>query len=107
MPRALARFDDQCVVLPDGKVALTRLQCLKLFKDLESTKTAIVSGEFFRSETIGLVPAYDGWVCERAPGETAVDYALRSRELALAKINDSDSSGSHVVLTIIDQLDAA
>jgi hypothetical protein len=102
----LGRNAQQGIALPDGSFAWSSLQCLQIIESLESTKVAVVEGEFFRAEPIGLVPAYAGWTCERAPQESATDYAARSRELAAAKVREFDGD-VHVVLRLFDQQGAA
>jgi hypothetical protein len=100
--------DAQCgIALPDGSCAWSRLQCLQIIESLDSTKVAVVEGEFFRAEPLGLVPAFAGWSCERAPGETATEYAERSRELAAGKVRHATESDVHVVLRLSDQQEAA
>lgn len=103
----LGRDAQHGIALPDGSFAWSNLQCLQIIKSLDSTKVAVVEGEFFRAEPIGLVPAYAGWTCERAPGETATEYAERSRELAACKVRHGAESDVHVVLRLSDQQDAA
>ena len=105
--RALGRDADQGIALPDGSFAWSPSQCMQILESLTSTKVAVVSGEFFRAEPIGLVPAYDGWTCERGPGELASEYASRSREVAADQMRMESHSELHVVLQFSGQEDAA
>src|SRR5262245_7201761 len=62
-------------------------------KALRDSTVAIVSVEILRAEPIGLVPAYKGWAVERNAGESATEYAARSRQVALAQIDAASASG--------------
>ena len=93
---------------PSGSLGWSKSQCLEILERLKSTKIAVLSGECLRMEPIiGLIPAHDGWTCMRAPGETAVDYASRSRELARHKIDDEAHDELLIVLDLSDQREAA
>ncbi len=101
------RSSDRAIALPDGSFAWSRMQCLDILRSLDTTKVAVEGGEFFGVEPIGLVPAYDGWTCERASGETATDYAVRSRSVATYQIGMEAHADLLVVLQLSDQDDAA
>ena len=103
----LGRDAQQGIDLPDGSCAWSTIQCLQILRAMGSTKIVVLGGEFFRTEPIGLVPAYDGWSCERAPGENATDFALRSRALATDQVTIEAHVGFHVVLELSDQRHAA
>ena len=103
----LGRNAEQGCALPDGSFAWSSSQCLEILKTLESTKVAVIEGEFFETQPIGLVPAYTGWSCERWGGETATDYAARSRDLAADHVQMEEHAEMHVVLTFSDQNEAA
>ena len=93
--------------LPDGSFAWSRLQTLSILEELGASKIAVIAGEFFRVESVGIVPAFDGWECARISGESAADYALRSRELARWKVNLEEYAECLVVLDFSDQQSAA
>jgi Immunity protein 40 len=103
----LGRSSDRGIARPDGSFAWSRMQCLDILRSLDATKVAVAGGEFFRGEPIGLVPAYDGWTCERAAGETATDYAVRSRSVATYQIEMEAHADLLAVLQLSDQDDAA
>jgi hypothetical protein len=77
---------------------------------LSSSTVAIVAGEIFRSDRVGLVPLYSGWVVERHPGELATDFAARSRQVARMKIDAQAQAGTgseFYAFTFSSQQDAA
>ena len=95
---------------PDGLLAWSRSQCLVFLRRLGSTKVAVLSGEFLRIDPIdpiGLVPTKESWICARVPGETASEFASRSRELAKHKIDDESNDELLVVLDFSNQQNAA
>ncbi len=63
-------------------LAWNAIDAMSVLKSLRGTKIAIPSGEIYRSEHWGLVPVYEGWSCDRVSGETATDYAERTRAKA-------------------------
>jgi len=105
-PEVVEAAGDTGIELPDGSLAWSPTQCVQLIDSLHGTKIAIPEAELYRSRAIGLVPLYQGWNCERTPGETATDYALRSRDLALARVTTLVDE-IFVVLHFDDQRDAA
>jgi len=104
---ALGEDVEQGTVMPDGSVAWSAAQCVEVVKALRSTKVAIHGGEFFHSEPIGLVPTYEGWNCTKAHGESATDFAVRSREMAVAQVTREEHAAFHIVLRLGDQETAA
>jgi hypothetical protein len=100
---ALDREPGKGLALPDGTFAWSMLQCLELFSSLESTDVVVLGGEFFRDDPIGIVPAGDGWTCEREPGETDAEYALRSRSEATYQIGMEGHADLYVLLELSDQ----
>ena len=103
----LGRDTQPGIALPDGSLAWSVDQCLEILSAMETTTIAVLGGEFYRDELIGLVPAYTGWSCEPAPGETASDFALRSRELARHRVREGSHEAQYVVLRMSYQQDAA
>ena len=104
---AMGRSAERGIALPDGSFAWSCSQSLEIIRSMEPSKVAIVEGEFFKAEPIGLVPAYAGWTCERAQGETATDFVMRSRDVAAREICRVSAEGLHVVLQFSAQEDAA
>ena len=104
---ALGGDIERGIELPDGSIVWSTAQTVEVIQALRATKIAVHGGEFYRSEPIGLVPTYDGWHCTMAPGENATDFAVRSRELAVAQVTSGDHEGDHVVLKLGDQDTAA
>ena len=104
---ALGEDVGQGVPMPDGTVAWSASQCVEVVKALRSTKVAVHGGEFFHSEPIGLVPTYEGWNCTRAYGESATDFAVRSREMVIALATSDEHAAQHIVLRLGDQENAA
>lgn len=105
--RILGRSAREGVPLPDGSFAWSRLQVLSILEELGTSKVAVNAGEFFRTDPLGMVPAFEGWECRHISGESAIDYALRSRELARGKVNQDEHSEFLVVLEFTDQQTAA
>jgi hypothetical protein len=63
-------------------LAWNAVDAVSVLEALRGTKIAVPSGDIYRSEYWGLVPIYEGWSCDRVSGETAADYAERSRAQA-------------------------
>jgi hypothetical protein len=70
----------------DEEIAWPREPAVEIIHSLEGSKVAVISVEIYRSQAWGLVPTDENWCCETLPGETATDFAHRSRTAALAYI---------------------
>ena len=68
------------------EVAWGKGDALEVIESLRGTKIAILGGDVYRSESWGLAPTYDSWLCDRMEGEQAFEYAQRTRHEARAYI---------------------
>jgi hypothetical protein len=94
----------------DGELAWSANAARAVVEALRNTTVAIVSGEILRAEPVGLVPTYNGWAVERNVGETASEYAARSRQIALERIgaeSASETGREFYALRFSSQQDAA
>ena len=83
---------------------------LEIVDALRNSTVAIVAGEVFRSDRVGVVPLYVGWSVERRLGETASDLAARSRQVARDEIEAHTRAGTGdelFAMTFSSQQDAA
>ena len=90
--------------------AWARDDALAVIASLRGTKVAIEGGEVYRTDRLGLRPAIGVWSCDRLAGETATDYAERSRNLACGRIEATQETGASELLyafVFSDQQDAA
>jgi hypothetical protein len=95
---------------PEPGLAWSAAAALAIVEALLHTTVAIVSCEVFRSDRVGLVPIYEGWSIERRMGETASDFAARSRTVARDRIEARMRSGPETpffAMTFSGQQDAA
>ena len=95
--------DSHSISLADGTTAWSLDEALAFLDKLKGTPVAIRGGEFLRSGASGMTPVLPGWSCARDAGETAADYAMRSRELAEDEIRYGDEGRTHVVLDFSDE----
>ena len=92
----------------DGEIAWPRQPALSIVHSLEGSKIAVVSVEIYRSQVWGMVPTDENWCCDNLPGETATDFARRSRTAALAYIESRDENEQEIyALEFSDQQSAA
>lgn len=65
-----------------GDPAWRREDALAVLDCLDGTPVIVLGSDVYRIDGEHPVPAYDNWSCEPLPGESAADYAGRSRERA-------------------------
>jgi len=85
-------------------------EALALIESLRGTRVAIEGGDVYRREAWGFVPTYESWSCERLPGEGSLDYARRSRDVALTTIEtwvEDHAGDTFYLMRLTDQQDAA
>jgi len=62
--------------------AWDREQVVALCERLHGTRVAVLGGAVYVEQPWGFAATGAGWECERLPGESAPDYAVRSRVVA-------------------------
>lgn len=79
-------------------LAWNKADTLEVIDCLKGTKVAILGGDVFRSEPWGIVPAYDNWSCVRMEGELASAYAQRTRQVAMAFVQEYEEDEAEKTL---------
>ena len=74
---------------------------LGVIASLRGTSVAIGGGDLYRIESWGFAPMAEGWRSVRFGGEMATSYADRSRKVAAAFIQDSQSRLGDTVLYLL------
>ena len=103
--RGLSVEDDD-----DASLAWSAGDALEVIRSLANTKLVVLGGEVYLSQPWGLAPVYEGWSCEPTPGELAVDFADRSREVARSWIEtyaEDHTSDAFFLLEFSGQDEAA
>jgi hypothetical protein len=93
--------------LPEGTVAWTAESARRLLDSLRTSKIAIADIEVYDRVVWGFAPAGESWACQRAPGELAWEFALRSRADALEWVNAFPRHNVLFILEFNDQESAA
>lgn len=92
-----------------GEVGWCRKDALAVLHKLDDTKVSIGEGEVYEPAPGGFVVA-DNWHCAHIRGETATEYANRSRADACGFIEgyeERDEQSAIFVMLFSDQQDAA
>ena len=82
------------------EVAWSKRDALVVLEEIDGLAVAVLGGDVYRISGEELVPTYDNWSCGRELDESAVEFADRSRRVAVGYI-DSHSVGEEAFFALV------
>lgn len=99
-PSLLARGRSLAHELGVDEQAFERSVCIELLDALDDG-VAVLGGDVYRETVDAIEPDYANWSCERLPGESAIEFARRSKEAARSYITRYNEPSDTTILYVL------
>jgi hypothetical protein len=91
----------------DVNLAWDKTSALAALEAVRNSKIAVLSVDVYKLEAWGPIPTEESWSCRRLSGETASEFAERSRHWAGHYIATHDEQDGSLYLVYLDRQEGA